>query len=150
MRLALFSFFMVLGMVHQSTLATEPFGDAVARCAAKSGIATDSPKLNETFAKCEKEIEAQRGSVVEKIDAFQGCLKSSAARLDDKLSPASDIAAAISSDCETAWLAVLIANGQTEKMGEYPSKTVSDFALKTVLETRASARTLEPGKRRTP
>lgn len=80
-----------------------------------------------------------------KIDRFTACLSKEASRLDDFVSPASDIAAVIASECSGKWQAVLSVTGEMHKMNDYPSKAVLTEAVRQVLIGRATAR---DGKRR--
>lgn len=71
------------------------------------------------------------------IDRFAACLRTSASDLDDGVSPASDIARAAALDCAPQWQRVLmLGNESLLKMNDYPSKSVSDSALREVLEMR--------------
>lgn len=135
----------VLMIAAQNHAVASNFGDEVARCVTKYGIPANSPRLSEAFTSCENEVDRNRNGVVTKTDEFMACLKSSSRRLDDYLSPASEIATAIAFDCESKWNSVLISNGQIVDHDGYPSQTIRGISLKTVLEQRAIAK--EPKSR---
>ncbi len=83
--------------------------------------------------------------VLSAIDRFEKCLRDAAGRLDDQISPASDIATSAAADCEPKWQSVLMASNEPlVKMEQYPSRSVRDSALRQVLEVRKERSTPPP------
>lgn len=129
------------------------FGDQVVECAAKHRLPADSPRLQEVFEICEKEVsrnqlEAGPNSATS-VEVFTKCLAESSALIDGLISPTSDIAQAVAAECQMKWLAVLKSSNSppsewANRMQEYPSKKVTDIALRAVLVGRRTA--LTPGK----
>ena len=126
------------------------FGDAVADCAAKYGLPVDSPRLQEVFSICEKEVERSRRPVnpdtLSLVESFEKCLAENAARFDDRISSASEIAQAAAAECQFKWLSVLKSSSTppsewNSRMDEYPSKAVRDAALRAVLVNRRTVAT---------
>ena len=126
------------------------FGDQVVECAAKYRLPVDSPRLHEVFEICEKEVSRNqlnaRPDSVTLGEVFTNCLAESSALLDDLISSAFDIARAVAAECQMKWLAVLKTSNSppsewANRMQEYPSKTVTDVALRAVLVGRRTALT---------
>lgn len=142
------------GLLSSLSYAQErPFGDAVAECAAKYQLPVNSPKLQDVFSACEKEVERSRRQVnpdtLSLVETFEKCLAENAARFDDRISPASEIAQAAAAECQFKWFSVLKSSSTppsewNARMDEYPSKAVRDAALRAVLLNR---RTTAPESR---
>jgi len=82
---------------------------------------------------------AQADALAE-IEKFETCLVTGARSLDDLMSPASDIAAAVAAHCRPKWQAVLLVNSEPlSKMDAYPPSSVKEAALRTVLAQRREA-----------
>ena len=64
--------------------------------------------------------------------ALQGCLRSNAAMLDDRTSPASDIARAVAFRCSDAW-------AEFASVGNHPREALNALSLVKVLEGRSSS-----------
>lgn len=143
--------FSILGFCLLSSLSyaqQKPFGDAVAECAAKYQLPVNSPELQEVFTACEKEVERSRKPVnpdtLSLVETFEKCLAENAARFDDRISPASEIAQAAAAECQFKWFSVLKSSSTpptewSARMDEYPSKAVRDAALRAVLLNRRAA-----------
>ena len=143
--------FGILGFCLLSSLSyadEKPFGDAVAECAAKYQLPVNSPELQQVFAACEKEVERSRKQVnpdtLSLVETFEKCLAENAARFDDRISPASEIAQAAAAECQFKWFSVLKSSSTlpsewSARMDEYPSKAVRDAALRAVLLNRSAA-----------
>lgn len=119
------------------------FGDDVAACAVRYELPPDSPELGKVFTACEQRVaEARRladRAVV--VTLFKECLQTAARGLDDRTSPASDIAKAVAFSCRTQWRDLLLAEGASARgADQYPSAPLTDASLHAVLENRTRKR----------
>jgi len=136
-------FLFVLIFLLSNLVYADNFGDQVVSCAAKYKLPPDSPELKIIFDRCEKELE--KGDIFEIIKEFDQCLLSSASLYDDHISPASEIASAVASECESKYLPIVRrSNAEITEYGkimkEYPSNEVKDMALKAVLISRKTSK----------
>lgn len=146
----MFGFVLLLALSSISYAQEKPFGDAVADCAARYSLPVDSPRLQEVFSECEREVERSLKRInpdtLSLIQIFEKCLAESAARFDDRISPASEIAQATAAECQFKWFSVIKSSSTppsewSAKMDEYPSKAVRDAALRAVLLNRSGVTT---------
>jgi hypothetical protein len=144
-RLRLFTILFLYSLSFSALSQTKAFGDEVAECAAKYGLPLNSPKLQEVFSICEKEVEQSRTAIKTNtptaVESFLGCLNESAVFLDDYISPASEIAQVVAAECRNKWFSVVKSSNAPPSewitnMEAYTSNTVKDSALRAVLINR--------------
>lgn len=121
-----------------SAAAAEPFGNKVARCLAERQIAPNAPDFGKQAESCERSV-----AMDETRDAWQICVARAVAALDDRISPASDIAAAASDQCGEEYEAMLNATTMPpsgrQAAHAQRTETTRQMGIKLVLMQRAEA-----------
>ena len=114
------------------------FGDHVVECLAAMNADKESSEFNNQIKRCERRVEIEI-----KKDEWHLCISKETAKLDDGISPASDIARAVSSSCETefdAFLDSLSLSAQTKHtLRSDRSNATENVAIKIVLMQRMNA-----------
>ena len=122
------------------------FGDRVVECLASMRADKDSPEFDRQISQCER-----RTQIEIKKDEWHQCIAKETSKLDDKISPASDIALAVSSSCEVefnAYLDTVTVSQQTKQnLKADRARATQDVAIKIVLLQRAEAATNKSAKK---
>jgi len=151
MKISSVMLFVPLLLASMGTSNAANFGDEVAECAVRHGAKSGSPELGRVFELCEKEVTAKREQeerlgpdLTKLIGQFQNCLHVSAASLDDEISPASDVARAVTASCRQRWMSVLLANNEPlSRIDSYPGASITDAAIGAVLNNRSLKRRIK-------
>lgn len=122
-----------------------PFGDRVVDCLVEMKVNSDSPDFSSKLNICERRVSLE----VRKED-WHRCIAKEASKLDDHISPASDIAQAVSSMCEAEFDAFLDGMTLSPQLRQSARadriQTTKEVAVKIVLMLRAEATKPPPQK----
>lgn len=117
---------LLAGALSAANAFAEPYGDQVVRC------------LAEQAERCERILKMDDAKA-----AWQGCVSRAVALMDDRVSPASDIATAIADQCGPEHEAMLDASTLSPetryRLYSERMKATKELAIKLVLMQRAEA-----------
>ena len=129
---------LLAGAMAAGAAFAEPYGDRVARCLAEHRVMPDAPDFNQQAERCERILKMDDAKT-----AWQGCVSRAAAAMDDRVSPASDIATAIGDQCGAEHEAMLDASTLSPetryRLYSERMKATKELAIKLVLMQRAEA-----------
>lgn len=129
---------LLAGAIVAGAAFAEPYGDRVARCLAEQKVMPDAPDFNQQAERCEGILKMDDAKAV-----WQACVWRAVASMDDRVSPASDIATAIADQCGREYEAMLDASTLSPetryRLYSERMKATKELAVKLVLMQRAEA-----------
>lgn len=129
---------LVAGAIVAGAAFAEPYGDRVARCLAEHKVMPDAPDFNQQAERCERVLKMDDAKA-----AWQVCMWRAVALMDDRVSPASDIATATADQCGQEYEAMLDASTLSPetryRLYSERMKATKELAVKLVLMQRAEA-----------
>lgn len=131
-------YLLLAGALSAANAFAEPYGDRVVRCLAEQKVMPDAPDFNQQAERCERILKMDDAKT-----AWQGCVSRAVALMDDRVSPASDIATAIADQCGPEYDAMLDASTLSPenryRLYSERMKATKELAVKLVLMQRAEA-----------
>lgn len=131
-------YLLVAGVLSAANAFAEPYRDRVVRCLAEQKVRPDAPDFNQQAERCERILKMDDAKA-----AWQGCVSRAVALMDDRVSPASDIATAIADQCgqehETMLDASTLSPETRYRLYSERMKATKELAVKLVLMQRAEA-----------
>ncbi|MFN3715638.1 MAG: hypothetical protein ACK4R8_02820 [Thiobacillus sp.] len=131
-------YLLLAGALSATNAFAEPYGDRVARCLAEQNVMPDAADFNQQAERCERILKMDDAK-----SAWQGCVSRAVALMDDRVSPASDIATATADQCgqeHGAMLDALTLSPETRyRLYSERKKATKELAIKLILMQRAEA-----------
>lgn len=125
-------------LLAPATVSAEQYGGRIVRCLAEHKVTPDAPEFNQKADQCDRKLKMDDAKF-----AWQVCVAHAVKELDDRMSPASDIATAVSDQCGDEYQALLDASTispETKyRLHSQRAATTKDLAVKLVLMQRAEA-----------
>ena len=129
---------LLAGAIVAGAAFAEPYGDRVARCLAEQKVMPDSPDFNQQAERCERILRMDDAKA-----AWQVCMWRAVASMDDRVSPASDIATATADQCGQEYGAMLDASTLSP---ESPAETADGVRPAGIVAGCPAAGTVRAGR----
>ena len=132
------NYLLLAGALAAGNVWAEPHGERIVRCLAEHKVVPDAPDFKQQVEWCERILKGDDAKT-----AWQVCVSRAVAAMDDRVSPASDIATAIADQCGQEHDAMLdamtLAPETRYLLYSERIKTTKELAIKLVLMQRAEA-----------